>query len=214
MATIKFLLTAAAASIITTYVQATPVTTAAGAAATNWTPLPWSDLPAPITLEGINQEAYADPANWNQDLSAAMTAATGSNDTFTVFSGACEQGECPDYHAAFDLVYQFTAVPVPGDPPPTIFGSTSDIRVDDCGVCQRARVGSNLGDYVPGGCWDFNSCGREQQICVDPGNYRAHRIWKGYVKTCYHMQVEILGECGYILGRDVIHPIAEVACDW
>ncbi|KAG5761169.1 hypothetical protein H9Q72_010719 [Fusarium xylarioides] len=128
-------------------------------------------------------------------------------------------GTCPDYNAGFDLVYTFTAVPVPpsnpDDPPLTIFSSNSDIRVNDCNNCQRTKVGSSLGGTVAGGCLDFTSCGRPQTICVDPGKTRAHRIWKDKnVKTCYNLRVENLGDCGFVKVRIVLHPTGETACNW
>jgi hypothetical protein len=49
---------------------------------------------------------------------------------------------------------------------------------------------------------------------VDPGNYRAHRIWKGYVKTCYRMKIETLGGCGFVKSRIILHPDGEVPCNW
>jgi hypothetical protein len=108
-----------------------------------------------------------------------------------ILAGPCEQGTCPDYKAAFDLVYTFSAVPVP---PLTIFSSNSDIRVDDCNNCQRTKASSSLGDTVAGGCLDFTSCGRAQIICVDPDKTRAYRIWKDKnAKKCYNLRVEDLG---------------------
>ncbi|KAM3486754.1 hypothetical protein MY8738_000248 [Beauveria namnaoensis] len=138
-----------------------------------------------------------------------------------ILSGPCSQGSCPDYNARFDLVYTFTAVPVPpspdcpGCPPLTIFSSNSDIRVNDCGQCLRKKVGSSLGGSVPGGCYDFKACGRDQVICVDPGKYRAHRVWKdkGH-KTCYKMKADNLGGCGFVKSRIIVHPENEVPCNW
>lgn len=211
----KFILVAMAAGI-----RATPVATAPDAATTDWTAL---DIPEDsIDMNGIDMDAFKNPANWNNgSLPEEIIEDTSSNpekDVVSVLSGPCQQGTCPDYKAAFDLVYTFTAVPVngqPGDPPLTIFESRSDIRVNDCKKCYRHKVGSNIGESVPGGCYNFTSCGRKQVICVDPGKYRAHRIWKdkGH-KTCYRMKVERLGGCGFIKSRIVLHPIRTIACNW
>ncbi|KAI3579928.1 hypothetical protein IWW34DRAFT_909383 [Fusarium oxysporum f. sp. albedinis] len=207
MVATKFLL-----MVLAAYVTATPVASAPKPATTQWKPL---DIKATIDWDGIDKKAYQDPANWNT-TDHVIPAAKGksANPHFHILSGPCEQGSCPDYSAAFDLVYTFTAVPVDGDPPLTIFESQSSIRINDCNECLIHKVGSNLGNSVPGGCWDFRSCGRDQTICVDPGNQRAHRIWKGYVKKCYHMRVEYLGDCGFIKSRIVLHPDAEVPCNW
>jgi hypothetical protein len=191
------------------------VASAPEAETTEWTPLSIEDL---ADWDGIDMDAFKDPANWNTTESSSDSSSKSTDDTVTIMSGPCSQGDCPDYKAAFDLVYTFTAVPVngnPGDPPLTIFESQSAIRVNDCNKCQRHKVGSNLGNSVPGGCWDFTSCGRKQSICVDPGKTRAHRIWKDKnVKTCYRMKVEYLGSCGFIKSRIVLHPTATVACNW
>ncbi|ENH69297.1 hypothetical protein FOC1_g10004835 [Fusarium oxysporum f. sp. cubense race 1] len=173
--------------VLAAYVTATPVASAPKPATTQWKPL---DIKATIDWDGIDKKAYQDPL-----------LLRGNLQTLTSIS-------------SFDLVYTFTAVPVDGDPPLTIFESQSSIRINDCNECLIHKVGSNLGNSVPGGCWDFRSCGRDQTICVDPGNQRAHRIWKGYVKTCYHMRVEYLGDCGFIKSRIVLHPDAEVPCNW
>lgn len=215
MVAAKFLLVAMAACI-----KASPVASAAPATTTQWTALAIPENA--IDWDGIDMDAFKNPANWKQESSADETIEKRSlnpaHDTISTrapASGPCAQGECPDYSAPFDLVYQFTAVPVPGDPPTTIFESSSAIRVNDCGQCLYHKVGSNLGNTVPGGCYDFNSCGRDQTICVDPGNTRAHRLWKDLnVKTCYHMQVEDLGSCGPIKSRIVLHPDNTVACNW
>ncbi|KAF4336562.1 hypothetical protein FBEOM_9546 [Fusarium beomiforme] len=208
MVATKFLMMAFAA-----YVQATPVATAPEAATTEWTPLSIKDV---TNWDGIDMDAFKDPANWNTTESPSDSSSP--SDAVSIMSGPCQQGDCPDYKAAFDLVYTFTAVPVPGgpgDPPLTIFESQSAIRVNDCDKCYRHKVGSNLGESVPGGCWDFTSCGRPQTICVDPGKRRAHRIWKDKnVKTCYNMQVEFLGDCGFIKSRIVVHPTGTTACNW
>ncbi|RKK74460.1 hypothetical protein BFJ71_g17267 [Fusarium oxysporum] len=194
-------------------VQATPVATAPEAETTEWTPL---DIKDTINWDGVDMDAFKDPANWNTTDSPSDISADA--DAITIMAGPCQQGTCPDCKAAFDLVYTFTAVPVngaPGSPPLTIFESQSAIRVNDCKKCQRHKVASNLGSSVPGGCWDFTSCGRKQTICVDPGKSRAHRIWKDKnVKKCYRMKTERLGSCGSIKSRIVLHPTGTTACNW
>lgn len=208
MVAAMFLLVAMAACI-----KATPVATAAQAATTDWTALAIPENT--IDWDGIDKDAFKNPANWKQEFSADEIDKISSNNTISTRSGPCSQGDCPDYDAPFDLVYQFVAVPVQGNPPLTIFESSSAIRVNDCGQCLYHKIGSNLGNSVPGGCYDFTSCGRKQTICVDPGNTRAHRIWRDKnVKTCYSMKVERLGSCGPIKTRIVLHPKGTVACSW
>jgi hypothetical protein len=208
----KFLLVAMAACI-----KATPVATAPDATTTAWTALAIPE--GAIDMDGIDMDAFKNPANWKQgsvpEEKIVDISSNPAKDVLTKRGGACDQGTCPDYNAAFDLVYTFTAVPVGGDPPLTIFDSNSDIRVNDCGQCLRQKVGSSLGNSVPGGCYDFKTCGRDQTICVDPGKYRAHRIWKdnGH-KTCYNMKVDDLGDCGPVKSRIILHPSGETACNW
>ncbi|KAG4253067.1 hypothetical protein FPRO03_07028 [Fusarium proliferatum] len=209
MVATKFLIMAMAAAV-----TATPVASAPKAESTAWSPLNIEDK---IDWDGVDKMAFKDPANWNNTASAGTTKRPA--DSMVILAGPCDQGTCPDYNAAFDLVYTFAAVPVPpsnpGDPPLTIFSSNSDIRVNDCNNCQRTKVGSSLGGTVAGGCLDFTSCGRPQTICVDPGKYRAHRIWKDKnVKTCYNMKAENLGGCGFVKSRIVLHPNGETACNW
>ncbi|TQV92762.1 hypothetical protein V2A60_009225 [Cordyceps javanica] len=209
------------------YVSATPVDSAPAPASTQWTALKIAD--SDINWDGVDMQAYHDPANWKQDSSnetavaerVSPNPAAAAKGDLSILSGPCSQGDCPDYNAAFDLVYTFTAVPLPPDPncpgcpPLTIFSSNSDIRVNDCGQCLRKKVGSSLGGEVPGGCYDFKACGRDQVICVDPGKYRAHRIWKdnGH-KTCYNMKADSLGMCGFVKSRIISHPTGETACNW
>lgn len=100
-----------------------------------------------------------------------------------VYSG-CDQGDCPDKHRGFDHMWVGRIVD-------GYWQHEDMIRVGDCGVCMSRVVGTG-----GGGCWDFNSCGRDQQICVDTGHSRAHRLWKdvGH-KECYGMEYENLGSC-------------------
>ncbi len=217
MVAIELLLVALAACV-----KATPVDSAPAPAATEWT-----GLDVALDLNGIDATAFADPSNWQQDSSneTAVDERVSPNPAaegeVSILSGPCSQGTCPDYKAPFDLVYTFTAVPVPPDPncpgcpPLTIFSSNSDIRVNDCGKCLRKKVGSSLGGSVAGGCYNFKACGRDQVICVDPGKRRAHRIWKdkGH-KKCYKMKVEGLGGCGFVKSRIILHPDGQVPCNW
>lgn len=90
---------------------------------------------------------------------------TSSADLVLGNLSGCSQNTCPDYGTGFDLLLQQT---------PTSTGGTYDTwygRVGDCSLCQRFPTG-------PNGCFDFSSCGRNQVICVDIYNNRAHRIWK------------------------------------
>jgi hypothetical protein len=218
----KLLLVAMAASIkaspVAADIDTAPVASALGPTTTDWAPLPiQSDA---INWDGIDMDAFNDPANWRNDtsLEAIVEGSTPNpaKDDMGVFGGPCDQGVCPDYNAAFDAVYTFTAVPLPGQPgspPLTIFSSDTYVRINDCGECQNHKLGSNL-NQMTGGCWDFRSCGRDQTICLDPGNRRAHRIWKGYTKTCYEMRLEYLGDCGFVKARDILRPIREVGCTW
>ncbi|KAJ2978229.1 hypothetical protein NQ176_g3935 [Zarea fungicola] len=206
---------------LATYATGTPVASAPGPSTTNWVAL---EIPhSSIDWNGIDVAAYNNPANYKEGYTANFigknTSPNVARSDIDIRSGPCSQGTCPDYDAAFDLMYSFVAVPqppaCPGCPPTTIFSSDSYIRVNDCNNCQMHKVGSSLGGAVPGGCYDFNGCGRDQTICVDPGNYRAHRIWKDRnVKTCYHMKVEDLGGCGFVKSRIILHPDNEVACTW
>ncbi|KAF5621345.1 uncharacterized protein FTJAE_11374 [Fusarium tjaetaba] len=172
-----------------TFVTATPIASAPKAESTAWSPLNAEDK---IDWHGVDKKAFKDPANWNNTASAGTTERPA--DSMVILAGPCEQGTCPDYNAAFDLVYTF---------------------INDCNNCQRTKVGSSLGGTVAGGCLDFTSCGRAQTICVDPGKTRAHRIWKDKnVKTCYNLRVEDLGSCGFVKSRIVLHPTGETACNW
>ncbi|KAI9159119.1 hypothetical protein HJFPF1_07127 [Paramyrothecium foliicola] len=213
MVAAKIIIVAMAACI-----KASPVASAPPAATTAWTALTYPETS--LDLQGAELNAIKNPANYNQTSPTEIAARDTSPAENTILrrGGACDQGTCPDYNAAFDLVYTFSAVDVPGppgSPPLTIFSSNSDIRVNDCNQCLRQKVGSSLGGEVAGGCYDFKTCGRDQSICVDPGKSRAHRIWKdnGH-KTCYNMKAEYLGSCGPVKSRIVVHPTGETACNW
>ncbi|CEJ93618.1 hypothetical protein VHEMI09196 [[Torrubiella] hemipterigena] len=120
--------------------------------------------------------------------------------------GPCSQGDCPDFNAPFDFFSQRFVIPVNGSAITTwaYFG-----RVNDCGKCHKINTSKD-------GCWDVTSCGRKQNICVDSGKARAHRIWRdnGH-KTCYKMTRTDLGNCGVGLTNSIIwHPAGETACNW
>lgn len=224
MVAIELLVMALAAGV-----RATPVADAAAPESTQWTAL--DIVPDSVNWDGIDMAAYSDPSNWKLDIGNETAVAEGISESSAGEQGgdldivargsACSQGDCPDFNASFDLVYTFTAVPEPPDsscpgcPPLTIFSSNSAIRVNDCKKCMRKKVGSSLGGSVPGGCYSFKGCGRAQTICVDPGKYRAHRIWKDKNhKTCYRMKVENLGGCGFVKSRIILRPDGTTACNW
>ncbi|KAH8896516.1 hypothetical protein GQ53DRAFT_639833 [Thozetella sp. PMI_491] len=123
-------------------------------------------------------------------------------------SGSCSQGDCPDMNAAFDLLDQFTVIEQPGDPPIPLFTETWSGRFNDCNQCGRIRTSGD-------GCFDFTSCGRPQNICIDRNNNRAHRIWKdvGH-RTCYSIVWGIWGSCGFVQTTMIWWPSGEVPCTW
>lgn len=121
-------------------------------------------------------------------------------------SGPCDQGNCPDFSASFDLYEQRFVVPVGP--------SYVDIRYyfgrwNDCGQCGMVQTSS-------GGCFDFTSCGRPQSICIDQHQARAHRIWKDVnFKACYRNHVSYYGNCGIgVVATRIDHPVEQVACNW
>ncbi|KAK2598142.1 hypothetical protein QQS21_005693 [Conoideocrella luteorostrata] len=131
----------------------------------------------------------------------------------TVMGGACNQGTCPDFDKAFDMMYTWTQITTPGEggaPPTTLVWNDFVVRVNDCGKCYSHRVGS-----THGGCYDFTACNRPQQICVDDGHNRAHRIWKDKNhKTCYRISQIGYGGCGPVKARVIFRPDGETACNW
>lgn len=134
-------------------------------------------------------------------------------DEVTIMSGPCNQGTCPDYDKAFDMMYTWSQQesPSPGNAPPTVIvWQDFQIRVNDCGKCYIHRTGG-----TSGGCYDFTACNRAQSICVDGARHRGHRIWKdnGH-KTCYAMDQVSLGSCGIIKERSIYRLVREVACNW
>jgi hypothetical protein len=119
---------------------------------------------------------------------------------------ACDQGDCPDFNAGFDFLTQRFVNAFQGSP---IITFAYAGRVNDCGQCHRLFTSKD-------GCFDFTSCGRAQQICVDSGKARAHRIWKdnGH-KTCYRADRHDYGNCGVGLTNSIIWSSgAETACNW
>lgn len=146
------------------------------------------------------------PQVQNPALSTATynDAILESDGLVQILSG-CDQGNCPDHNALFDFIKVFW------------WDSSSEhniayylyhVRVNDCDSCQGISTSND-------GCVDFNSCGRDQNICVDINNNRAHRIWKdnGH-KTCYSIQWEVIGSCGLAAETHIFWPLAEVACNW
>jgi hypothetical protein len=193
---------------------------ALGPTTTDWTPIPFpTDA---INWDDIDMDAFNNPANWNNETyleafeSAKHTSLNPAKEIVGAMSGPCDQGDCPDFDKPFDAIWTFMSMEVPGgpdDPPLTVFWSDTLLRIEDCGECQSHKIGANLASMA-GGCLDFRSCGREQTICTDPGKNRAHRIWKGYVKTCYHMTRVFLGDCGHIKERQIFRVVGEVPCTW
>lgn len=145
----------------------------------------------------------------NTTLATELTKfykAYNNGTALTKRSGGCNQGDCPDFFAAFDFYEQHIV---------TSFMGYSIVywvywgRWNDCGQCGEVQTGSN-------GCFDFTSCGRPQSICVDIGRSRAHRIWKDNGdKSCYLTQRDYLFPvCPPVAASDISHPIEQVACTW
>lgn len=126
---------------------------------------------------------------------------TSSADLVLGNLSGCSQNTCPDYGTGFDLLLQQT---------PTSTGGTYDTwygRVGDCSLCQRFPTG-------PNGCFDFSSCGRNQVICVDIYNNRAHRIWKDNgAKGCYYTSYSAF-DCGGGNVMKVWTPGPATGCTW
>lgn len=120
--------------------------------------------------------------------------------------GPCKQGDCPDFNAGFDFFSQRFVIPVNGSAITTwaYFG-----RVNDCKKCHKINTSKD-------GCWNFTSCGRKQNICVDTHKARAHRIWRDKNhRTCYKMSRKDLGNCGVGVTNSIIwHPTGEIPCTW
>jgi hypothetical protein len=122
-------------------------------------------------------------------------------------SGACDQGDCPDFNAGFDFYAQHIVAPI---------GNTNTNywaywgRYNDCNQCSKLQQTSK------DGCFDFTSCGRPQNICVDINNSRAHRIWKdNKAKECYRITRDNLGSCSSpVVESWVAHPVEKIACNW
>ncbi|KAK4222398.1 hypothetical protein QBC38DRAFT_460449 [Podospora fimiseda] len=186
-------------------VQATTVTTAPTTATTDWLPLPFPS--ADVNWDDIEIEGFNNPDNWNLSApfpSEVTSPAPGKNSLggIGIMSGPCNQGTCPDYFASFDLLYTLYSYPN------NVYGAFSEIRVNDCNVCLRGTVASSYASgSILGGCYNFRTCNRDQEICVDPGKGRAHRRWKdNNHKTCYNMQYTNEGSCGVVAARAIIRP--------
>lgn len=125
-------------------------------------------------------------------------------------SGLCSQGDCPDFNAAFDLYEQHIVAPVWGTPGGPVNYWAYWGRWNDCGQCGMVQTSKD-------GCWDFTSCGRPQNICIDTGKSRAHRIWKdnGH-KTCYSIKVDWMSGdvCPPVAAVGLAHPTGEIPCNW
>jgi hypothetical protein len=121
-------------------------------------------------------------------------------------SGACGQGDCPDFHAAFDFYSQHYLQVIEGKP--IIYWAYWG-RWNDCGQCGRTLTSKD-------GCFNFTSCGRKQSICVDSSKARAHRVWHdvGH-KTCYNAARADYGNCGVGQTNSIIwYPSGETECTW
>ncbi|ATY65460.1 hypothetical protein CCM_00182 [Cordyceps militaris CM01] len=133
-------------------------------------------------------------------VSASPMGTTPNTSSILARSGPCFQGDCPDNtQHSFDMVYTDES------------GYTSDyIRINDCQQCLAHKTGGG-----GGGCWDLKTCGRDQTICIDPSNFRAHRIWHDNGdKFCYGLDHWDLGACDgtNIRNRQVFTPINESRC--
>jgi hypothetical protein len=118
----------------------------------------------------------------------------------------CSQGNCPDFGNAFDLLEQHIVA--------TVWDGVVNYwaywgRWNDCGQCGKIQTSA-------GGCFDFTSCGRPQQICIDSANGRAHRIWKDNgAKGCYSIAAHYFTDaCPPIFATNIKRPTGEVACTW
>lgn len=121
-------------------------------------------------------------------------------------SGACDQGDCPDFSAAFDWYEQHWVIAM-GETYANYWAYIG--RWNDCGQCGTASTSAD-------GCFDFTSCGRPQNICIDIGNMRSHRIYKDTGgKHCYKLKREYYGNCGpALVASRISRPIEKVACNW
>ncbi|TFK95541.1 hypothetical protein BDV98DRAFT_577581 [Pterulicium gracile] len=123
---------------------------------------------------------------------------------------SCDEATCPVFVTPFDLVRHVISLedsgPLPG---PLIFEHWAG-RVNDCGQCIYTTTGRD-------GCWDFTSCGRPQQICVDRNNNRASRVWKdggpGGTKVCSWTHMS-WSTCDRGRWSEVWAPIGDTTCAW
>jgi hypothetical protein len=113
-----------------------------------------------------------------------------------ILSG-CQQGACPDYHAAFDGLVKHREGP----------GTHYRVRWNQCGQCGQIFTNGDM-------CVDFASCGKQQRICIDRGNKRAHWIRKtGYQRWCFYMEV-IEDYCNWDRPRQWLFVPREAECNW
>lgn len=204
-------------------VAATAVSVLAGPLSTDGTATAIVNAPQPAVtevskpLEGKELEDYLANGPHIPEGSIDITNTTlatelmkfreahGNETALAKRSGACHQGKCPDFNAGFDLFEQHWVVPVWGSA--AVYWTYSG-RWNDCGQCGEVPTSK-------GGCFDFTSCGRKQNICIDYKKARAHRIWKdnGH-KTCYKIDRAFIGGCGVLAEATIDHPVGEVPCTW
>ncbi|KAL5348027.1 hypothetical protein ACLOAV_006507 [Pseudogymnoascus australis] len=206
MPTLKHVLIAVAAAAVSVF--ASPLSTDATATTTISAPKSTvSEISKP--LEGKDLEdflaGYPHTPEGSIDITNT-TLATELTTALTKRSGGCNQGECPDFHAAFDFYRQHYVTFSNGQALNYWFYWG---RWNDCGQCGEVATSND-------GCFDFTSCGRKQSICVDAKNSRAHRIWKDKgAKECYKTKRDyLLPACPPVAASDITHPIEKVACNW
>lgn len=149
---------------------------------------------APLTNSGDATETAGPSAEMSLATSVdPFRNQTGGIDGSIVARGCAQQTACPRYKERnFDLlkmgqVYWW-------------------LRFDDCGQCVSVQTG-------PGGCGDFTTCGRRQNVCVDVENNRAHRLYlDNGAKECWWGMFWDLGrECNH---EHVWYPSKRVDCTW
>lgn len=205
MATLKQVLIAVAAAAVS--VLASPLSTDPTATTIISAAKPTvSEISKP--LEGKELEDFLAGWPYTPEGSVDITNTTLATELTALAkrSGGCNQGDCPDFFAAFDFYRQHYVTFSNGQALNYWFYWG---RWNDCGQCGEVATSKD-------GCFDFTSCGRKQNICVDTGNSRAHRIWKdnGH-KTCYKTKQDyLLPACPPVAASDITHPINEVACNW
>lgn len=132
------------------------------------------------------------------------------NDILTRGGTGCSQGECPDYDAGVDLIYQWTVIPQPGfegAPPIPLVTMEYHGRWNDCDKCGRVKTSGD-------GCFSFTGCVK-QDVCIDQKNNRMHRIYKDTgLKKCWAMKGTDLGGCGFVKETFIWTPTDEIPCNW